>query len=37
MEFMTTISALHRILNGLLYTEKEIRVRQEDVKRNNPF
>jgi hypothetical protein len=35
--FMTTKPALQKVLKGLLQTEKEIRVRQEDTKKNNPF
>jgi hypothetical protein len=36
-EFMTTKPALQKILKGLLHTDEEIRVRQEDARKNNPF
>jgi predicted RNA-binding protein YlqC (UPF0109 family) len=34
---MTTKPALQKILKGLLYKEEEIRVRQEDTRKNKPF
>jgi hypothetical protein len=36
-EFMTTKQTLQKILQGLLYTEEETRVRQEDVRKNKLF
>jgi hypothetical protein len=36
-ESMTTKPALQKILKGLLYKEEEIRVRQEDTRKNKPF
>jgi hypothetical protein len=34
---MTTKPALEKVLKGLLHTEKETRVRQEDLRKNKPF
>jgi hypothetical protein len=36
-EFMTTKPALQKIHKGPLHTEQEIRVRQEDIRKNKPF
>jgi predicted RNA-binding protein YlqC (UPF0109 family) len=36
-EFMTIKPALQKILKGLLHTKEEIRVRQEDARKNKSF
>jgi hypothetical protein len=34
---MTARTALQKILKGLLHTEEEIRVRQNDARKSKPF
>jgi hypothetical protein len=36
-EFMTTKLSLQKILKGLLHTEEETRVREEDARKNKHF
>jgi hypothetical protein len=36
-EFMTTKPALHKILQGLLHIDEQMRARQDDARNNKPF